>query len=159
ADEIVQETWLAVIEHIGSFDGRSSVKNWVFAILTNKARTRARRDGRTTALEDPGNAGEAGPAVAPDRFDAAGSWKSPPALWDEITPERVVGGREVLAHVNQAIEALPALQKAVLMMVEDAGLDQREAAALLGIEPNHLRVLLHRARASIRASIAGLLGE
>lgn len=159
AEEIVQDTWLAVIENIGTFQERASLKNWIFAILTNKAKTRLKRDSRILALIDPEEFDTNEPAVSPDQFTSGGSWAVVPTPWDEMTPERIVLGREMWVHMMVAVEALPPTQKAVLLMLEDAGVDQEEAARLLGISLGHLRVLLHRARSKLRAQVAALVAD
>jgi RNA polymerase sigma-70 factor (ECF subfamily) len=151
AEEVVQDAWLAVFSSISRFEGRSSLISWVFTIVLNRARTRAAREGRLVALPD-GLAGEER-AVGLDRFQPDGHWAEPPRLWDEIDPERVVGGRQIWAHVQEAIERLPAGQKAVLILRDIEGEDAETACALLGITSENQRVLLHRARGRIRAAI------
>jgi RNA polymerase sigma-70 factor, ECF subfamily len=156
ADEIVQETWLSVIENLDGFEGRASLRNWIFTILTNKAKTRVRREARNVPLFDAELNHDNEPAVSPDRFTPDGDWKTQPPHFDEITPERIVAGRQMLAHINDAIQALPPAQKAVLLMLEDAGMKPGDAAERLGISLAHLRVLLHRARARLRTVIEQL---
>jgi RNA polymerase sigma-70 factor (ECF subfamily) len=99
AEEIAQETWIAVLHNIGGFEGRSSLAGWIFTILTNKAKTRAKRDGRSVSLDT-----SATDDSIDDAFDGRGRWKDMPELWDEITPDRVVNGRQILSHVSDAIE-------------------------------------------------------
>lgn len=111
AEEIVQDTWLAVLNGIGRFEGQSSLAGWIFAILVNKARSQAQRDGRTVSFDSEGE--EGGLAAA---FDGRGKWKDMPALWETITPDRIVEGRSVMAHVMLAIEALPPAQRSVLIL-------------------------------------------
>jgi RNA polymerase sigma-70 factor (ECF subfamily) len=161
AEEVVQDTWLAVIEGLDGFEGRSSLKNWIFAILANKARSRAVRDGRVVAagsfMEGAEEDGE--PVVDPSRFDSGGGWASPPVAWDDVTPERIVSGRQVLSHVADAIEKLPPAQRSVLMLREVEQMDSAEVSRLLGITDANQRVLLHRARAQIRDYMEHRLGE
>ncbi|MEX2319084.1 MAG: sigma factor, partial [Bauldia sp.] len=114
AEEVVQDTWVAVIEGLDGFEARSSLKNWIFSILANKARTRAVRDSRMIPVADfARDGGDEEPTVDPARFDAAGSWIDLPAAWDDLTPERIVAGRQVIVHVGEAIAQLPAAQRSV----------------------------------------------
>ena len=148
AEELVQETWIAVLKNIGGFEGRSSLAGWIYTILLNKARSRLRRDGRNVSFDESGE--DNGLQAA---FDGRGRWKDMPELWDEITPERIVAGRKVLEHVNAAIEALPSAQRAVLILRGQQGLDTAEVCAILEISEGNVRVLLHRARLAVRAAL------
>lgn len=148
AEEIVQDTWLAVLNGIGRFEGRSSLAGWIFSILVNKARSQAQRDGRTVSFDSEGE--EDGLAAA---FDGRGKWKDMPALWETITPDRIVEGRSVMAHVMLAIEALPPAQRSVLILRGQQDLDPAEVCAILGISEGNMRILLHRARLSVRKSL------
>lgn len=151
AEDIAQETWLAVLRHIGDFEERSSLAGWIFTILINKARTRAKRDGRSVSFDEGGE--ENGLAAA---FDGHGRWKEMPALWDEITPERIVSGRSLTEHMLAAIEALPPAQRAVIALRVQQGLEPAKVCTILGVSDGNMRVLLHRARLSLRATLAGL---
>lgn len=151
AEEVVQDTWLALVEGLDSFEGRSSLKNWIFAILANKARTRAVRDGRVVAAGKlTGDAEDDEPVVDPSRFDASGHWSDPPRSWDEVTPERIVSGRQIWAHVRDAIDELPEAQKSVIILRDVEQMDAAEVRDILGVSDANQRVLLHRARAQIR---------
>jgi RNA polymerase sigma-70 factor, ECF subfamily len=157
AEEVVQDTWLAVIEGLAAFEGRSSLKNWMFAILANKARTRAVRDGRMLAAGSlSGDTEDDQPVVDPARFDGSGSWVDPPASWDEMTPERVVAGRQLLSYVQEAIDALPPSQRSVIMLREVEQMTSDEVQEVLGITAANQRVLLHRARAHVRECLERL---
>lgn len=145
AEELAHETWLSALRGAGAFEGRSSLAGWIFTILANKARTRAARDGRVVSFDDGGEDDNLAAA-----FDGRGRWKDLPELWEEVTPERVIAGRTALDHVNKAIEALPPSQKAALVLRGQEGLDAEEVCAILGISEGNLRVLLHRARLSVR---------
>jgi len=150
AEEVAQETWLAVINGIDNFEGRASLKNWIFRILTNKSRTRASRDGRFSQLADgdaPANSDGDGFS---DQFTATGSWAPAPALWDEITPERTLAGREVWKIVTDAIDSLPPVQQAILGMCQAEKSSASEIACLLDLTEGNVRVHLHRARDRIR---------
>ncbi len=159
AEEVVQDAWLAVFAGIARFEGRSSLTTWIFSIVLNRARTRATREGRLVGLPallegtEPG-----GRAVDASEFKPDGHWREVPHLWDEISPERIVGGRQLWEHVQQAIERLPAGQRAVLILRDMEGREAEEACALLGISAENQRVLLHRARGRIRQTIDRLVG-
>tara|TARA_R110002096_G_scaffold137245_7_gene290462 strand:+ start:259 stop:852 length:594 start_codon:yes stop_codon:yes gene_type:complete len=148
AEEIVQEAWIAVLRNIGGFEGRSSLAGWIFTILANKARTRARRDGLNVSLDTSANDDR-----FDDAFDGRGRWRDMPELWDEMTPERIVDGRQILEHVSDAIDHLPPAQRAVLVLRGQQGLEAEVVCEILGITQGNMRVLLHRARLSLRQSL------
>ena len=154
AEEVVQDSWLAVHGGIARFEGRSSLASWIYTIVLNRARTRIGKEGRLVGLPAvlDGSQGEER-AVPASAFQPNGHWAEAPRLWDELDPERVVGGRQLWEHVQEAIEALPAGQKAVLVMRDMEGMPGEEICALLQITPENQRVMLHRARARIRAAI------
>lgn len=158
AEEVVQDAWLAVFSGIGRFEGRSSLTTWLFSIVLNRARTRAAREGRLVALPvlEGGEPGER--AVPRSAFQPDGHWIEPPRLWDDLNPERVVGGRQLWEHVQAAIERLPAGQRAVLLMRDIEGCSAEDTCALLELTPENQRVLLHRARGRIRAMVDALPG-
>jgi len=151
AEEVAQETWLSVLKNIGGFEGRSSLAGWIFAILINKARTRAKRDGRSISFDESGEDSNLTAA-----FDGHGRWKEMPELWDEITPERIAAGRRLADHLLAAIDALPPAQRAVIVLRVQQGLDPSEICAILGVSDGNMRVLLHRARLALRARLAEL---
>jgi RNA polymerase sigma-70 factor (ECF subfamily) len=154
AEEVVQDSWIAVHGAIAKFEGRSSLASWIYTIVLNRARTRIGKEARMVALPAvlDGAQGEER-AVPASAFRENGHWAEAPRLWDELDPERVVGGRQLWDHVQEAIEALPAGQKAVLVMRDMEGMPGEEICALLQITPENQRVMLHRARARIRAAI------
>jgi len=154
AEEVVQDTWLAVFSGIGSFEGRSSLATWVFSIVLNRARTRASREGRLVGLPAlMEGTSPSGRAVDSSEFKPDGHWIEAPRLWDEISPERIVGGRQLRDYVMAAIDRLPAGQRAVIILRDLEGCDAEEACTLLGITAENQRVLLHRARGRIRQAI------
>jgi RNA polymerase sigma-70 factor (ECF subfamily) len=162
AEEVVQETWLAVIRGLDRFEGRSSLKTWIFRILTNIAKTRAQREGRTlpfSALERPDAVPE--PAVGPERFlppDHArwpGHWAAKPEPWPE---ERLLAG-ETRAVVEHAIEQLPPAQRAVISLRDVEGWSSEETCNALGLSETNQRVLLHRARSKVRQALEDYLSE
>lgn len=151
AEEVAQETWIAVLRNIGQFEGRSSLAGWIFAILTNKARNRATRDGRSISFDEGDDGGLAA------AFDGQGRWKDIPDLWDEVTAERIVAGRNILDHVNRAIDALPPAQRAVLILRGQQQLEASQVCQMLNITEGNMRVLLHRARFALRNALDQLL--
>lgn len=148
AEEVTQDAWISVLQAAGGFEGRSSLAAWIFTILLNKARSRARVEGRSVSFDAGGE--EDNLAAA---FDGRGHWRNMPELWEEITPERILAGRNALDIVTAAIEALPASQKAVLVLRGQQGLEAEEVCAVLSITEANMRVLLHRARLAVRAAI------
>jgi RNA polymerase sigma-70 factor (ECF subfamily) len=157
AEEVVQETWLAVIAGLERFEQRSTLKTWLFHILTNKAKTRGVRERRTVPFASLGpDAGSGEPAVSPDRFQRDGDawpghWATPPRPWED--PERRLSSLEAREHLRAAIAALPEVQQAVLTMRDVEGLDAEEVCDLLDLTAGNQRVILHRARSRIRAAL------
>ena len=164
ADEVVQETWLAVIRGLDRFEGRSSLKTWIFRILVNRAKTRGVREQRTLPFSSLSGADdEDGPTVDPERFVAAddafaGYWTVPPSRFFELPEERLLAdeNRELICH---AIDELPDRQQQVMRMRDLDGWDAVEVCELLDISPENQRVLLHRARAKVRAAVESHFSE
>jgi RNA polymerase sigma-70 factor (ECF subfamily) len=164
ADEVVQETWLAVIRGLASFEGRSSVKTWIFRILVNRAQSRGVRERRTTpfsSLVDPGD--DQGGTVDPDRFLPPGStfdgyWAVSPSRFFALPEERLLA-QETQELVARAIETLPARQQQVIRLRDIEGWDAEEVCESLGISAANQRVLLHRARAAVRAALEAHFSE
>ena len=160
AEEVVQDAWIAILNNIGRFEGRSALSSWIFAIVLNRARTRATTEGRLVALPAGMDGLETGERAVPlTEFAADGHWRDMPRLWEELDPERVVSGRQLWAHVQEAIELLPAGQKAVVILRDMEAKDAEETCALLGITAENQRVLLHRGRGRLRAAIDALMAE
>jgi RNA polymerase sigma-70 factor (ECF subfamily) len=165
AEEVVQETWVAVLEGLHRFEGRSSLKTWIFRILTNRAKTRAQREGRSipfSSIADM-NIDDAESAVDPDRFRPegtqwAGGWKSFPATWEELPEERVLS-QEIYACVTDAIAALPASQREIIILRDMEGWSAEETCQALHISEGNQRVLLHRARAKVRGALERYFAE
>ena len=152
AEEVVQETWLGVLKGLKSFERRASLKTWIFRILVNRARTRGARDGRTvnfSALEDPSGDTQA----LADRFSAEGRWTQPPTLWQGQNPEDLVLRRETVECLQDGIASLPPNQRAVISLRDIDGVDGVEVCRILGISEANQRVLLHRARTRVRATL------
>jgi RNA polymerase sigma-70 factor (ECF subfamily) len=150
AEDVAQDTWIAVFNNIASFDGRSALSTWIIGILLNRAKTCAKREARYTAFAEERGSEDEEPAVAQDRFAADGHWSDPPVSFDGMTPERICAGRQLWQHVAEAIEHLPPAQKAVIIMRDVEGRDADETCAALELTVEHQRVLLHRARNSVR---------
>jgi RNA polymerase sigma-70 factor (ECF subfamily) len=165
ADEVVQETWVAVIRGIDSFEERSSLKTWIYRILANTAKTRAQRESRTVPLSalPPGEADDDEHSVEPSRFFDQqharwpGHWASPPARWDEL-PEEHLGGRETLDALKAAIEHLPSKQRQVIVLRDIEGWDADDVCELLELSEANQRVLLHRARSKVRQALEDQIG-
>jgi RNA polymerase sigma-70 factor (ECF subfamily) len=162
AEEVVQETWLAVLNGIDRFEGRSSLKTWIFRILANRAKTRAEREGRTipfSALRNPEGVPES--AVDADRFldpehaRWPGHWATPPTQW----PEERLLGQETQRVIDEAIERLPAAQRAVITLRDVQGWSGEEVCNALELTETNQRVLLHRARSKVRRALEEYLSE
>jgi RNA polymerase sigma-70 factor (ECF subfamily) len=158
AEDVVQETWLGVLNGIDRFEGRSSLRTWVFSILVNRARTRGERERRTVpfgALAREEADGDFA-AVAPDRFvregDAIGDWAAPPVRWWE-QPERALDSAEAVERIEAEIEKLPETQRAVITMRDVLGMSSEEVRSALDLSETNQRVLLHRARSKVRAAL------
>ena len=164
AEEVVQETWMAVLNGIDRFEGRSSLKTWIFQIVSNRARTRAVRERRSapfSALPADGDCIEA--AVDADRFRGdghrwAGHWAAEPSDWGRL-PEELLLGRETLMRVHEAIELLPPRQADVILLRDVEGWQPDEVCAALGISDGNQRILLHRARSKVRAALERYFAE
>jgi len=158
AEEVVQETWLAVLEGLARFEGRSTLKTWIFRILANRAKTRAVREKRSipfSALEGAPDE----PAVDPSRFGRSGAWVDPPRPWVEQTPENLILNREVLSRIEEALDRLPEGQKAVVLLRDVEGLGAEETCNILEISETNQRVLLHRGRSKIRRALEEYLAR
>lgn len=160
AEEVVQETWMGVLESIKRFEGRSSLKTWLFRILSNRAKTRGQQERRYCALhdvvsngqdqEEPVNVDDVAQFLASSRETS--SWVA--YGQEEPTPERHLLSNEGLSQIEEAIRALPPIQQQVIMLRDVEGVPSLEACALLGVSLSNQRVLLHRARTKVRKSLA-----
>ncbi|MCI0552763.1 MAG: RNA polymerase sigma factor [Anaerolineae bacterium] len=160
AEELAQETWLAVLQGLDRFEGRSSLKTWIFSILTNKAKTRSQRENRSvsyTDLEESLHASHE-PTVDPSRFNSPAAerlpnhWAVNPVSWEGI-PEEILLSQETMNLVRQAINELPEHQRTVITLRDMNELSSQEICNILGISETNQRVLLHRARASVRQTL------
>jgi RNA polymerase sigma-70 factor (ECF subfamily) len=153
AEEVVQETWLAVLMGLDRFRGESSLRTWVYRILLNQAKTRGARERRTVPFASL-MADDDGPTVDPERFQGAdepypGGWRRFPDEW----PEHSVLSREVRQVVVRALDSLPPRQRVVVAMRDLEGHSADEVSELLDISLGNQRVLLHRGRAVVRAHL------
>ena len=153
-DDVVQETWLGVIRGLERFEGRSSLRTWIFRILVNQARTRAARDARSVPFSSLET--DDGPAVEPAAFGADGRWTSAPPRLDG-DPETGLLSAELRAHLLDAVDALSHDQRAVITLRDLVGLPAMDVCDLLEISEGNQRVLLHRARARVRTALAPLV--
>lgn len=165
AEEIVQDTWIGVIRGIDRFEGRSTLKTWIFRILTNTAKTRAEREGRTVPFASLArDAGGDEPSVEPDRFldqshpTWAGHWNEYPRSWQRIPDERLVS-KEIRGVVDAAIATLPESQRAVITLRDVDGFGSEEVCELLALSEGNQRVLLHRARSKVRRALEEYLDD
>ena len=155
ADDVVQETWLAVVHGLDGFEERSSLRTWIFSILVNRARTRAKAEARSlpfSAIE-----GDDRPAVEPTAFSADGRWTSAPRRLD-YDPESQLLSAELREHLLEAVEELPPAQRAVITLRDLVGMQADDVCDLLELTDGNQRVLLHRARSHVRTALSPIVG-
>jgi RNA polymerase sigma-70 factor (ECF subfamily) len=158
ADEVVQEAWLGVLKGIDRFEGRSSLKTWIFRILTNAAKTRAQREARSVPFSSlEGELADDERSVDPDRFlgadhRLAGHWASPPETWRDVPEARLISA-ETRSVIERAMEGLPPTQRLVIALRDVEGWASDEVCDALELSEGNQRVLLHRARSKVRAAL------
>ncbi len=160
AEEVVQETWVAVLRGLDRFEGRSSLKTWIFRILVNRAKTRGVRERRTVPFASLADSetGDDFEAVSAEHFlpstdgRVPNHWAAPLPHWETV-PEVATESRETLAVVREAIDALPEMQRTVILLRDVEGWDGPQVSNALEISETNQRVLLHRARSKARAAI------
>ena len=143
AQEVTQDTWMAVVRGVDRFEGRSSLKTWLFRILLNRARSAAGREqraGRPEAIDD-------------ERFDASGAWAVPPEPWADRAEDKLIA-EQLAQRVHSLLDDLPDAQRQVVVLRDVEGLPPSEVAELLGVSDGNQRVLLHRGRARLRQHLA-----
>lgn len=153
AEEVAQDAWLGVIKGIDRFEGRSSVKTWIFRIVANIARTRGERERRTVSVAD--EIAEAIPSVPPGRFagpPGRGAWAAPPAPWSDLPDERLMA-KSTFDRVADIAAGLSENQRRVFVLRDIEGMTPAEVCALLDLTEVNQRVLLHRARSRVRAGL------
>jgi len=166
AEEVVQDTWIAVIKGIDRFEGRSSLRTWVFKILTYQAKSRGERERRSIPMSafQTADGGPDEPAVDPSRFRppgdsrVSGHWAEPPADWGSDAETRLLG-REAQEVIASAMDTRPPAQRLVMTLRDLEGWDSTEVRTALEISPGNQRVMLHRARSKVRASLERYLTE
>ena len=154
AEDVVQEAWVGVLRGIGRFEGRSSLKTWLYRIVANTAKTRGVRESRSVPFSSLGDGGDEG-TVDADRFIGSGErfpghWAVPPQAW---APEGRLLADETLEVVERAIDKLPPAQRAVITMRDVQGFTSEEVCNALDLTETNQRVLLHRARAKVRSAL------
>jgi RNA polymerase sigma-70 factor (ECF subfamily) len=163
AEEVVQETWLGVLKGLPRFEGRSSLRTWIFRILVNIAKTRGQRERRAVPFSSVWAPEGDEPAVEPDRFlpDGerwAGHWAEAPASWESVPEDRLLS-QETLARVGEAIERLTPNQREVIRLRDVLGWSSEEVRNALDLTETNQRVLLHRARSKVRRALEEYLTE
>jgi RNA polymerase sigma-70 factor (ECF subfamily) len=162
AEEVVQEAWLGIVKGLDAFEGRSSLRTWMYRIVANIAKTRGQREGRSIPFSAlSGDDDE--PAVDAEWFQATterfpGGWRTFPDDWRGIPEERLVA-HETLARIGRAIDALPPLQAEVIRMRDVLGWTSEEVRNALDLSETNQRVLLHRARGRVRREVDAYLME
>jgi RNA polymerase sigma-70 factor (ECF subfamily) len=162
AEEVVQDTWMAVIEGLNRFEGRSSLRTWIFGIMIHKAKDRGVREKRHVTFSSfESSDDENDEVVDPSRFyqsgEWAGHWAFPPQPWDEQTPEKLLASQQAVTAMNKAIGALPSTLKEVLILRDVEGVEAKEVCELLKITETNLYVRLHRARERVREAVESYL--
>ena len=158
AEEVVQDAWVGVLNGLLKFEGRASLKTWIFRILTNRAITRAEREGRTVPFSSLGDPETDEPAVDPDRFRGEGDrWPGGWKCFPEPLPDQRLLERETLALIDSAIAELPERQHTVITLRDVEGWSAEEVCEALEISEANQRVLLHRARSKVRRCLEGYL--
>ena len=165
AEEVAQEAWLGALRGLDRFEGRSSLRTWLFGIVHNLARTAAQKEARHRAFVDAASreAAAPDPAVPPARFQEAGEpyprhWRTPPRPWDRAAEQEVLD-EEIRRLVEGVVQDLPEAQRTVITMRDLDGWSSQEVCNALGISQTNQRVLLHRARSKVRRALAIHYGE
>jgi RNA polymerase sigma-70 factor, ECF subfamily len=163
AEEVVQDAWLGVLRGLHSFEGRSSLRTWIFRILTNIAKTRGQREGRSLPFASLAGDDLDAPAVDPGRFDSPegssrGRWSTLPDDWTGIPEERLLG-HETLDVIGRVIASLPPMQAEVIRLRDALGWTSEEVRNALDLTETNQRVLLHRARAKVRSALERYLSS
>jgi RNA polymerase sigma-70 factor (ECF subfamily) len=152
AEEVVQDTWLAVLRGLAAFEGRSSLRTWIFTILVNRARTTGTREQRSIPVAD------AGPVVDASRFGPNGAWSAPPESWIEEAEDRIEAGK-LADLLRTAIDGLPDRQREVVLLRDMEGMSSADVCSVLAISEANQRVLLHRGRGKLRQALETRLGN
>ncbi|MBB6341180.1 RNA polymerase sigma-70 factor (ECF subfamily) [Pseudomonas fluvialis] len=150
ADEVVQDAWLAVVRNLDGFQQRSSLKTWLLTITANTAKTRLKHNRREVLLDDlPGPHG----SVGAERFAADGHWQMPPHAWHADSPEALLSEEQLRQCLEKTLASLSEMQASVLLLRERQGLELEDICNLLDLSLSNVRVLLHRARLKVFATL------
>jgi len=159
AEDVVQEAWMGVLRGLPTFEGRSSLRGWIFTIVVNRAKTRGVREARSVPFSALAHdeVQRDDPSVGPDRFAGPGEewprhWRDGPVPWTD-RPEEKLLSRELRARIDAAIDALPAAQRSVIVLRDIAGQPTQDVCNALDLSETNVRVLLHRARAKLRRAL------
>src|ERR1700722_8822046 len=152
AEEVVQDTWMAVVRGLSKFEGRSSIKTWLMSIAVNRARSTGTRESRVRPLSS------SEVAVDPNRFDTNGHWVTPPEYFMEDVEDRVIAGL-LSDRIRLSLKNLPVSQRQVVTLRDVEGLDSKEVCQLLEISEVNQRVLLHRGRSRLRQDLEAKFGR
>ena len=144
AEEVVQDTWMAVIQSLNRFEGRSSLRTWICGILIHKAKDRGMREKRHSRFKQSGE------------WD--GHWPFPSQPWDDRTPEALLVSKQAVDSIQRAIDALPVTLKEVLILRDEDGIKTKDVCKILSITETNLYVRLHRARERVRVAVQTVLG-
>jgi RNA polymerase sigma-70 factor (ECF subfamily) len=160
AEEVVQEAWLGIVKGLDTFEGRSSLRTWMYRIVANIAKTRGQREGRSVPFSSLGDDDD---PVDPSWFQGAneaapGAWRAAPEDWDGVPEDRLIG-RETLDRIELAIDRLPPTQAAVIRLRDVLGWSAEEVRNALELSETNQRVLLHRARSRVRRELDAYLSE
>ena len=156
ADEVAQESWLAVIRALPKFERRSSLKTWILRIVSNTAKSRLRHESRKINVDFEGSDDE---AIDPTHFNRRGHWQNPPHMWHADTPEAILASDELRNAINGSLTKLPPLQLATVVLRDMQGMDMESICKILDISESNGRVLLHRARSQLRETIDDFQGK
>lgn len=148
AEEVTQDTWLGVVRGVERFEGRSSLKTWLFHILLNRAASAVGREARAGRPDDE----------IDERFDVSGAWVTPPGPWAERVDDRLVA-EKLAARVQELLPQLPDAQRQVVVLRDLEDTPPADVSALLGITDGHQRVLLHRGRTRLRGLLDQEMGR
>lgn len=159
AEEVVQDAWMAVINGLDRFEGRSSFRTWLFSILINRAKTRGQRESRGTPFSALGTGRSDETEITADHFRDNGAWASPPRSWGAESPEEILLRDEMANVIDKAIAALPDRYRVMVTLRDIEELPSDEVCRMLEINEQNQRVLLHRARARLRQWIESHLLE
>ena len=157
ADEVVQEAWLSIIKALPNFEGRSSLKTWIIRIVSNSAKSRLRKERRSTSV---GDANDIEALSIPDeRFQENGHWAAPPQQWNCASPDEILASEQLKSVIYQCIDKLPPLQQSLIVLREMEDMPMEEICKILDISESNSRVLLHRARTRIWQAIEKHQGQ